>query len=287
MKRFSERIGKKIIRTVVQKEDIDAPLKNQLWNGLVIYILIEIKDLSYWSELNGDTDYLLKRLWIYHLKNKFDEIPERGYQMFFRIKEYFFSCEWFEIYDLIEFIINEYDQDSERYDKERIPKLISFYNRELETAVSAYRIINYTITEITSDEEIESIENALEINDRFKPVKIHLQTALNHYSDKKQPDYRNSIKESISAVESICSIITNEKSVTLGKALKKIEESYQLHPALMSAFSKLYGYTSDADGIRHKLLDEDKVSQEDAKFMLVSCSAFINYLIAKESRIQS
>jgi len=44
----------------------------------------------------------------------------------------------------------------------------------------------------------------------------------------------------------------------------------------------LYGYTSDSGGIRHALSDEDVTPTfEDAKFMLVSCSAFINYLKAK------
>ena len=45
--------------------------------------------------------------------------------------------------------------------------------------------------------------------------------------------------------------------------------------------AQLYGYTSDADGIRHALLDESDLDFEDAKFMLVSCSAFTNYLKGK------
>ena len=57
-----------------------------------------------------------------------------------------------------------------------------------------------------------------------------------------------------------------------------------LHPALSSAFDKLYGYTSDEQGIRHALLDSSNLQQEDAVFMLVSCSAFVSYLIAKSAR---
>ena len=40
-------------------------------------------------------------------------------------------------------------------------------------------------------------------------------------------------------------------------------------------------YTSDAAGIRHALLEDPNLDAEDAKFMLVACSAFINYLWAK------
>jgi hypothetical protein len=54
-----------------------------------------------------------------------------------------------------------------------------------------------------------------------------------------------------------------------------------LHPAFREALSKMYGYTSDADGIRHSLMEESRLDGDDARFMLVTCSAFVNYLKAK------
>lgn len=51
-----------------------------------------------------------------------------------------------------------------------------------------------------------------------------------------------------------------------------------------TAFSKMYAYTGDAEGIRHALMEETNLGFEDAKFMLVSCSAFVNYLKAKAAR---
>ena len=64
--------------------------------------------------------------------------------------------------------------------------------------------------------------------------------------------------------------------------LKKLEENgVMIHSGLKSAFNTLYGYTSDANGIRHAGDIGGKSSTfEEAKFMLVSCCAFINYLIA-------
>ena len=73
---------------------------------------------------------------------------------------------------------------------------------------------------------------------------------------------------------------------TLGKAIKKIKDSgVHIHSAMESAFSSLYGYTSDQDGIRHGGIDFKNVPAEDAKYMLVSCSAFVNYLIEKWSKV--
>ncbi len=48
--------------------------------------------------------------------------------------------------------------------------------------------------------------------------------------------------------------------------------------ALEATFSKLYGYTSDAKGIRHALMDDERVTFKEAKFMRVACSAFVNYV---------
>ncbi|VAX31463.1 hypothetical protein MNBD_NITROSPINAE05-986, partial [hydrothermal vent metagenome] len=46
-------------------------------------------------------------------------------------------------------------------------------------------------------------------------------------------------------------------------------------------FSSLYGYTSDEGGIRHALMESENVDFNDAKFMLVVCSAFINFVLGK------
>lgn len=105
--------------------------------------------------------------------------------------------------------------------------------------------------------------------------------ALDMLADRSSPDYRNSIKESISAVESVAQIITGDSSATLGSALKVIERKGSMHPALKASLSSLYGHTSDADGIRHAMLEASSLSFINAKFMLVACRAFINYLIEK------
>ena len=128
--------------------------------------------------------------------------------------------------------------------------------------------------------EINSIESA--IDKGTKSVRFHLQRALELLSDKKLPDYRNSIKESISAVESACQTLSGNSKATLGDGLKLLKSKTPLHPAFETALIKLYGYTSDDGGIRHALAESTKPpSFADAKFMLVACSAFTNYLWTK------
>ena len=71
------------------------------------------------------------------------------------------------------------------------------------------------------------------------------------------------------------------------KALNVIEtkEKIQINSDMKEAFKKLYNYTSDSNGIRHSLTDQNRQPNfDDAKFMLVSCSAFVNYLVSKANK---
>jgi hypothetical protein len=63
-------------------------------------------------------------------------------------------------------------------------------------------------------------------------VSEHLNTAIGFLSDRKNPDYRNSIKESISAVESLMKILAGVKSATLLEGLKRVDSVVGLHTAL-------------------------------------------------------
>lgn len=180
---------------------------------------------------------------------------------------------WYLWYDLIEYCY--------RYsDKRTKVRLLNRINEVLAEEKAPYRVIDGIVTPLTSSAEIESITEAI-----FTPyanVKAHLKKALGLYADRLNPDYENSIKESISAVEALCCTITNDKKATLGEALKKLEsKGIHLHKAFLNSINSLYGYTSDESGIRHGSIDFAGASVEDAKYMLVACSAFVNYLIEK------
>ncbi len=276
MKLFSQRKGIKSIKSVIQVDGMDDDLRNDLWNALTV---------SYWDNISKylisyfpDMEILIKKIWVDHFKQPLDTLENTWSKTYKIIRKIFYNYEWNEVYDFIEFIVYSYPYKDDNQD------FMDLCNSFLERELSAYRFIGGKIIQITSEEEISEIEEALEISKPLTAVNTHLKTALDLLADRKSPNYRNSIKESISAVEAICNMITKEKNTTLGQALKKIENEVSLHSALKSAFSSLYGYTSDADGIRHALLDEPNLYFEDAKFMLVSCSTFINYLIIKASK---
>jgi hypothetical protein len=80
--------------------------------------------------------------------------------------------------------------------------------------------------------------------------------------------------------------VAGTPSADLGKALNAIQASgkVDIHPRLKAGLHNLYGYTSDADGIRHALKDAPTVDYEDAMFMLTACSAYVSYLLAKAEK---
>jgi len=277
---FSQRQGIKPVKVNIQIDSMDDDLRNRLWNALIIH---------YWSRVKSDLDSsppahipetqrLIRDLWHEFFKEPLDTIPARWSGLYQAVRDRYFPSSWDQVYDLIEFFAN-----NDPYGQYNSSKFMEFCNTVLEQEVSAYRFVGGKIVKITSKHEIAEIEAALETP--TKPVSEHLKTALTLLTDRESPDYRNSVKESISAVESLCKLIANDPNATLGKALDEIKKQnkVKIHPALESAFDNLYGYTSSADGIRHALLDEPNLSFEDAKFMLVSCSAFVNYLISKAS----
>ena len=95
-----------------------------------------------------------------------------------------------------------------------------------------------------------------------------------------QADWPGAIRESIHAVESVARQLDPDASKTLDPALKSLEKGGRLHPALKEAFSKLYGYTSNEEGIRHALLHNatSPAGRDEAVFMLGACASFASYL---------
>lgn len=276
--RFSERNGFKSIRQELQIDSIDIDLRNLIWNSILknfsIILHKFIEDLI--------CDFFKEPLDKYKFNN-FDEISGNT-QKLGVLKQKFYSLQWYEVYDLIEFIANlDLFLNRESLYKSFHKEFKESINIYLEREFSAYRLVDNIIVTITNEIEIESIEKALNLKvEKFDSIQNHLQTGLKKLSDKKNPDYRNSIKESISSVEACCRILTGES--TLGKALDKLEKNgIYVNNQLKQGFEKLYAYTNSKDsGIRHAILENGiEPDFEDAKFMLVSCSAVINYLISK------
>jgi len=238
---------------------------------------------------------LIIRIWVDFFKNPIEEIEghKNNYNLY-SIKGELFKEKWFRFYDFVEELIIYYEEEKKLI-KERstlsinesrklsnnMEKYKNKINFVLERENSAYRLSDDKIIRITDQNEINEISDATD--SPYDEVNIHIQGATSLCFDRKSPHYANSIKESISAVESMCKIITKNNKATLGDCLKIMEKEHDLPKSLKKGFSVLYGFSSNAGGIRHAnvLGDNYKAGFDDAKYMLVTCSAFVNYLKSK------
>ncbi|MGQ4617544.1 AbiJ-NTD4 domain-containing protein [Nocardia sp. R7R-8] len=260
--RFSERRGLVPVRSVVQIESMDDPLRTQLWN--VTFAFYFERKMNLIGE--GFTEFY--GIWMDLMEQDLDQFPGRVIHDV--IKNWIKHRDWYEVYDLLEELvaINE--------------SVVDFFNGVLEKYMAGYRLVAGKVVPIADSHELSEVEGALATES--DAVKHHLQTALGLLADREKPDYPNSIKESISAVEAFLAPITGKD--TLGQALTELKRiSNFAHPALLNAWSKLYGWTSDEDGIRHggETVPAEFITQALARYVLISCSAFINLMIAEQS----
>jgi len=281
--KFSERYGYTDPRKVLQIKSIDQVLTNRLWNIVTNTFFADAPQFSvglqtYVSRFNR-ASVLFNILWHNYFKKPTDTIPYQYKDALEEVRFYWFDCQWYQRYDFSQFLA-EYLGDNPEAQRD----FTDLINAVLKEELAGYRFVDDQVVQITAEEEIAAIEQALAIPDSLSPVREHLKQALMHLSNRQSPDYRNSVKESISAIESLSKIISKLPKTTLGPALDAVEKKTKLHSDLKEGFQKLYGFTSDAQGIRHALMAEPNLDQEDAKFMLVSCSAFVNYLIVKAQK---
>lgn len=192
---------------------------------------------------------------------------------------------WYRKLDIIELSFKWLLTSNDRGARTITERFAKYLNHEFDRLNYAYRIVDKEIVEISSDQEIAAIETAIDNSE--DNVRLHLKSALGLLAEKPVGDYRNSIKESISAVEAVCREMTGKNS--LGDALNELANTgVEIPRVLKLGFAKLYGYTCNPEtGIRHALMVDDETyvpSSAEAIFMMVSCSAFINYLNAKRAR---
>ena len=214
----------------------------------------------FWNENILSSDYASKHCWM-------------------RVAEWMNSqnVKWYEKIDFVEFIINNLKYHNTR------EKFIKELNERFESLGFGYRIIEGYVVDIVSKHEIQSIEDAIE--NSIDQVNHHMTNALSLYSKRPDPDYANSIKESISAVEAQLRSMTGAN--TFGDALSALQKTQmKIHPRLKETLDKLYAYTNQPDtGARHSRMNTESEfvpGSEEALFMLITCSASINFLKMKD-----
>lgn len=254
----------------MQIDSIDEPLRTAVYNHLHREIVETWYDQHSGPPILGAGYRAARELWAEHWRHAIDLFPNSGFDFGLSLKRYVMDAEWFEVYDLLEWCAANAYLDS---DPDEI-------NALLERDMSGFRLREGIVVPITDPVELATIDEAMSAGDEFQGARAHIADALTKLARRPEPDTRNAITEAVSAVESAARIVTGQHKATLADALKVLEANGHVHPALRDAWLKLYGYTSDEHGLRHAMTEDVEIDFPTAKYMVVSCSAFVNLLSA-------
>lgn len=120
------------------------------------------------------------------------------------------------------------------------------------------------------------------LKDKFAPARIHYQKAT-AYLYQHPIDEANSIKEIISAVESVARVLA-PKGSTLGDAIKTLRRDPRFSPHMLDALEKVYAYANATPQVRHGHTSVGKPQLAEAQLAHTLGIAYILYLIETDEK---
>jgi AbiJ-like protein len=256
-----------LVSAVVQTDEVNERLRNAIWNVIDALIPDEDEEVAVHA--------VVVEVFAVPVQTINSNVPK-----VWLLKQYQ-TLEWPRIYDLLEYVVGAASIWSRN--RVRIDRAIALANAALQREHSGFRFIAGELTRNIHPVEAAAVEEARDraATSGFDGVRQNIDQALALFGKRPEPDFRNAIKEAMSAVEGAVKLIQGQKTGGLAAALDALSERVEIHGALKAGLKQLYGFTSDADGIRHPILDAPKVDEGDARFMIVACSAAVNWLISK------
>ena len=141
MASFSERIGITPTRVEIQRDAMDAALRNSLWN--VVYTMLETPLNGGLADTHRECRELFETLWSAFFKLPVHEISSfRSERLIATLREPFLIVwPWWKVYDFLEFLPTAF-RGARHYTPDRGAQLRGYLNGALEREMSAYRFVD-------------------------------------------------------------------------------------------------------------------------------------------------
>ncbi len=277
MASFSERTGITPTRVEIQRDDMDAALRNSLWN--VVYTMLETPLNGGLADAHRECRELFETLWSAFFKLPVHEISTfRSERLIATLREPFLIVwPWWKVYDFLEFLPTTF-RGARHYTSDRGAQLRGYLNGALEREMSAYRFVDERLVPITDAVEIETIDQAVNATTP-EPWTGYLRAALALLTERSEPDFAGSIRESTRAVEAVCRHITQDPHATMGDVF----EHLNVRPSMRDAVAAFCGSTNDTLSPAGTNGNHRTPDFAEAKLTLVTCAAFVNYALQKSS----
>ena len=277
---FSQAQGYEEIPRPLKLGELPKEARTQLWNLFFVHLDSSkaTDDLFGGSWIGRGWSHVLRDVHAKFHVRALDEWDSDFRPACKKLREYIEARPCNKVFDLIQFVLRH---------RQCPPEFVREMQHTFSECRLAYRIDIArppTILPAATPEEGDAVADALRTlrEAGLRGSAAHLRKAAEHVN---AGDWAGSVRESIHAVESVARQLDPGAAKTLGPALAALEKRGALHPALKGAFRKLYGYTSDEQGVRHALLDrrDANVGADEAVFMLGACASFTSYLWRKHA----
>ena len=286
---FSQRYGYEPLPRTMRFEELSSELRMEIWNEVRSWMLRGREGQRPRYRFGPVYRRFIERV-LGRLHKKSHDTITTGYgSTMDQFKNMILDAEFHTVLDFIEIVANDIDAGGltpriERVDIVRIMSLFDKYGAPYFLSTET----PFHFSPRTSEEQGIAIRKAIDTlhENHMEGATAHLRDATQHL---RRQEWGDSIADSIHAVESVARRIDPRASRNLSAALDSLERAGLLnHQALKQAFSKLYGYTSDEQGIRHALLDRGSpdVGLDEAMFMFGACASFAAYLVEKSRKGQ-
>ena len=275
---FSQAQGYEELPGPLQLEELPSEARTHIWNEFYTAILATAHFSEEYQDVGGVWEAILHAKHVWHDKLPIDEWDVAFHERTHQLRHSIETLQFNEVFDLIQFVL--------RHPK-CPPGFIDAMKRTFALSRLAYTIdeaepptIIPAVTDVEGRTVVESMQTLRRAG--LDGSAAHLRKAAECIN---RNDWAGSIRESIGAVESVARQLDPKASKDLGPALASLEKGQTLHPALKGALTKLYGYTSNEQGVRHALLDQSSanVGLDEAVFMLGACASFTSYLWRKHA----
>ena len=106
----------------------------------------------------------------------------------------------------------------------------------------------------------------------------HFEKALNFYYQLHEPDYPNSIKEAVCALEDCVERLTDKPaSKKFSAAINEMKREEQIPVTIAEGINKLHAYRGAASGVSHAAPEGSRVTEVEAELVLDLVSSYIVY----------
>lgn len=236
------------LRSLIVRYAYEANLRPSSLRGVLCDLLLEAPDSSNWSEFpNIDSE----------------------------VQELLSKADWYQVYDLIEIIVDTLSKSS-NYDKTE--EFCAKINEAFRRKGVAWQLVNGRI-QIRGEESFEkSLSEAVAAAAETKrPVSQNeFHSALQDLSKRPHPDITGAIRHGMAALECVARDITGDVNATLGEIIKR---NPGLVPSpLDKSLEKIWGYASDK--ARH-IREGDIIEIEEAELLVGLAGSIATYLIKK------